>query len=89
MFTLATAPRILLESPRFFPSLKLQGRIPPKYAAIQLEARYVPDPYLNWPLFHNGVAMALRVSPENNLISRAWILSNQHHVSSFEHAGMS
>uniref|UniRef100_A0A023F131 Putative anaphase-promoting complex apc subunit 1 meiotic check point regulator/tsg24 n=2 Tax=Triatoma infestans TaxID=30076 RepID=A0A023F131_TRIIF len=59
------------------PRLCLSGRAPPRGTSVELShIEVVPNMNL-WPLFHNGVAAGLRISPHAKNIESAWILFNK------------
>jgi len=60
------------------PKLNLMGRVPPRNNTIDLSHIEVPPNMNTWPLFHNGVAAGLRVSPSASaIIDSSWIVYNR------------
>lgn len=76
MFTLRTATPVITE-PLPVPKLNLSGRAPPRGAAVELTHIDTPPNMNTWPLFHNGVAAGLRISPEATDIDSTWIVFNK------------
>ncbi|KAK9511917.1 hypothetical protein O3M35_000478 [Rhynocoris fuscipes] len=59
------------------PKLCLSGRAPPRGTSVELtHIEVVPNMNL-WPLFHNGVAAGLRISPHAKDIESTWIIFNK------------
>lgn len=71
------------------PPLCLTGKAPPKGTTVEMTRIDVPANMNFWPLFHNGVANGLRISPEAHNIDTTWITFNRpkNNDSSAEHAG--
>lgn len=89
MFTLRTCTPLSTESLPI-PKLCLSGKEPLKGATIEIQQIEVPSNMNMWPLFHNGVAAGLRISPNAKDIDSTWIVYNKPKVSSeipTEHAG--
>ena len=60
------------------PKLNLVGRVPPRNNTIDLSHIEVPQNMNTWPLFHNGVAAGLRISPNaSGIIDSSWIVYNR------------
>ena len=60
------------------PKLNLLGRVPPRNNTIDLSHIEVPQNMNTWPLFHNGVAAGLRISPQaSGIIDSSWIVYNR------------
>lgn len=76
MFTLCTATPVVTE-PLPVPKLNLTGRAPPRGAAVELTHIDTPPNMNLWPLFHNGVAAGLRISPDASDIDSTWIEFNK------------
>ena len=92
MFTLCTNMPIATEL-LSMPTLNLTGRAPPRGTTIDLTNIEVPLNMNMWPLFHNGVAAGLKISPNCNAehkIDSTWIVYNKPKGTSdlsTEHAG--
>ncbi|RWS25950.1 anaphase-promoting complex subunit 1-like protein, partial [Leptotrombidium deliense] len=94
MFTLKTYKPVVAETFPI-PKLCLSGRVPPRNTTVELSHIDVPANMNTWPMFHNGVAAGLRVSPgSSDTINSAWIIYNKPKINSQtvndsqnEHAG--
>ena len=92
MFTLCTHTPIATEQ-LSIPALNLTGRAPPRGTTIDLTNIEVPPNMNMWPLFHNGVAAGLKISPNcstEHKIDSTWIVYNKPKGPgdiSIEHAG--
>ncbi|GAB0094323.1 Anaphase-promoting complex subunit 1 [Sergentomyia squamirostris] len=90
MFTLRTTnPTSTKSLP--IPKLCLTGKEVLKGATIELQQIEVPPNMNCWPLFHNGVAAGLRITPQAKDIDSTWIVYNKPKGSSdvsIEHAGL-
>ncbi|XP_049533596.1 anaphase-promoting complex subunit 1 [Anopheles darlingi] len=58
------------------PKLCLTGRDPQRGSTVEIHQIEVPTNMELWPMFHNGVASGLRLSPEAEGITAAWIMNN-------------
>uniref|UniRef100_A0A7G3ADA9 Putative anaphase-promoting complex apc subunit 1 meiotic check point regulator/tsg24 n=1 Tax=Lutzomyia longipalpis TaxID=7200 RepID=A0A7G3ADA9_LUTLO len=90
MFTLRTTSPTSTESLPI-PKLCLTGKEVLKGATIELQQIEVPPNMNCWPLFHNGVAAGMRISPQAKDIDSTWIVYNKPKGSSdvsIEHAGL-
>ncbi|XP_035788012.1 anaphase-promoting complex subunit 1-like [Anopheles albimanus] len=58
------------------PKLCLSGRDPERGATVEIHQIEVPTNMELWPTFHNGVASGLRLNPESQGITAAWIMNN-------------
>lgn len=76
MFTMRTATPVVTE-PLPVPRLCLTGRAPPRGASVELSHIDTPPNMNMWPLFHNGVAAGLRISPDASDIDSTWIVFNK------------
>lgn len=89
MFTLCTATPVITE-PLPTPPLCLTGKAPPRGTTVDLSHIDTPANMNLWPLFHNGVANGLRVTPGADNIDTAWITFNKPKTNveaQMEHAG--
>lgn len=89
MFTLRTCTPTSTES-LTIPKLCLSGKEIFKGATIDLQQIEVPQNMSMWPLFHNGVAAGLQVTPDAKDIDSTWIVYNKPKVlleGSSEHGG--
>ncbi|XP_074033388.1 anaphase promoting complex subunit 1 isoform X2 [Leptinotarsa decemlineata] len=88
MFTLRTATPVITE-PLSPPPLCLTGRAPPRGTSIDLNHIDTPSNMNLWPLFHNGVANGLRITPDAHNIDNTWIIFNKAkgNEPQMEHAG--
>ncbi|XP_054720739.1 LOW QUALITY PROTEIN: anaphase-promoting complex subunit 1-like [Uloborus diversus] len=90
MFTLRTHSPVVTETLPI-PKLCLTGRAPPRNTTVDLSHIDVPANMNMWPLFHNGVAEGLSISPNASKIDSTWIVYNKPRSSSndtpTEHAG--
>ncbi|KAF5270424.1 hypothetical protein FQR65_LT05612 [Abscondita terminalis] len=89
MFTLRTATPVVTE-PLPLPKLYLSGKAPPRGITVELGHIDYPQNMQHWPLFHNGVANGLRISPDAHNIDSTWIIFNKPKNSAetnYEHAG--
>lgn len=90
MFTLRTNTPTVTES-LAIPKLCLTGKDATKGSTIEIQQIEVPPNMNTWPLFHNGVAAGLRVTPDSKDIDSTWIVYNKPkgivEVSTTEHAG--
>ncbi|XP_014288938.1 anaphase-promoting complex subunit 1 [Halyomorpha halys] len=67
----------LTSEPLDIPRLCLSGRAPPRGTTVELShIEVVPNMNL-WPLFHNGVAAGLEISPNTKSIDSTWIIYNK------------
>lgn len=81
MLTLRTSFPVASE-PLPVPRLCLSGKAPPRDTTVDLShIEVVPNMNL-WPLFHNGVAAGLRISPNAANIDSTWIVYNKPKVCS-------
>lgn len=72
----------VITEPLPLPKLCLSGKTP-RGAAVELShIDIVPNMNL-WPLFHNGVAAGLRITPSADNIDSTWILYNKPRVMYF------
>ncbi|RZF37721.1 hypothetical protein LSTR_LSTR003132 [Laodelphax striatellus] len=77
MVTLHTVCRPVASEPLAMPRLCLSGKAPPRDTTVDLShIEVVPNMNL-WPLFHNGVAAGLRVSPAASNVNSPWIVYNK------------
>lgn len=89
MFTMRTSTPAATESLPI-PKLCLTGKEREKGVAIELQQIELPQNMSMWPLFHNGVAAGLQLTPDCKDIDSTWIVYNKPKVSndsSTEHAG--
>lgn len=88
MFTLRTATPVITE-PLSTPPLCLTGKAAPRGATVELTHIDTPSNMNAWPLFHNGVANGLRITPDAHNIDKTWITFNKPKTSEtqMEHAG--
>ncbi|CAB3377512.1 Hypothetical predicted protein [Cloeon dipterum] len=89
MFTLASVEPVVLE-PLPIPKLCLTGRSPVRGTTVDLSHIETVANMNYWPLFHNGVAAGLKVSPNAPGIDSTWIGYNRQKGSAdstTEHAG--
>ncbi|XP_056632382.1 anaphase-promoting complex subunit 1 isoform X1 [Diorhabda sublineata] len=89
MFTLRTATPVITE-PLPAPPLCLTGKAPPRGTTVDLNHIDTPANMNLWPLFHNGVANGLRITPDAHNIDNTWIIFNKCKGSNdlqMEHAG--
>lgn len=89
MFTLRTCTPASTES-LTIPKLCLTGKEALKGATIELQQIEVPPNMSMWPLFHNGVAAGLQITPDARDIDSTWIVYNKPKgiaEGSTEHAG--
>lgn len=89
MFTLRTCTPASTES-LTIPKLCLTGKETLKGATIELQQIEVPPNMSMWPLFHNGVAAGLQITPDSRDIDSTWIVYNKPKGAtegSTEHAG--
>lgn len=59
------------------PPLCLTGRVPPTDKVVDMSHIEVASNMNVWPLFHNGVAAGLRISPNAMDIDSQWIIYNK------------
>ncbi|KAJ8932971.1 hypothetical protein NQ314_014302 [Rhamnusium bicolor] len=76
MFTLRTATPVITE-PLPTPPLCLTGKAPPRGTTVDLNHIDTPANMSLWPLFHNGVANGLRITPDAHNIDNTWIIFNK------------
>lgn len=89
MLTLRTSTPAATES-MSIPKLCLTGKEKEKGATIELQQIELPQNMSLWPLFHNGVAAGLQLTPDSRDVDSTWIVYNKPKVqsdSSTEHAG--
>lgn len=91
MMTLRSCQPVLAD-PLPIPKLCLTGRVPLRNATVDMSHIEVPPNMNTWPLFHNGVAAGLRVTPDANDVDSSWITFNKPRASTatdatIEHAG--
>lgn len=80
----------VITEPLVTPNLCLTGKAPPRGTTVELTHIDTPQNMNLWPLFHNGVANGLRITPEAKNIDTSWIIFNKPKNSSegsMEHAG--
>lgn len=76
MFTLRTATPVITEALPA-PPLCLTGKAPPRGTTVDLNHIDTPANMSLWPLFHNGVANGLRITPDAHNIDNTWIIFNK------------
>ncbi|XP_050510831.1 anaphase-promoting complex subunit 1 [Diabrotica virgifera virgifera] len=76
MITLRTATPVITE-PLPAPALCLIGKAPPRGTTVDLNHIDTPANMNLWPLFHNGVANGLRITPDAHNIDNTWIIFNK------------
>lgn len=76
MFTLRTSTPTITESLPI-PKLCLSGKDAVKGSVIEITQIEVPANMNTWPMFHNGVAAGLRVTPDSRDIDSTWIVYNK------------
>ncbi|KAF7270472.1 hypothetical protein GWI33_016577 [Rhynchophorus ferrugineus] len=89
MITLRTATPIITE-PLATPTLCLTGKALPRGNTVELNHIDTPANMNLWPLFHNGVANGLRITPDAQNIDSTWIIFNKPRGGAepqMEHAG--
>lgn len=89
MFTLRTSTPAATESLNI-PKLCLSGKEKLKGAAIELQQIEVPQNMNVWPMFHNGVAAGLQLTPDCKDVDSTWIVYNKpkgQQDGATEHAG--
>lgn len=89
MFTLRTCTPTATEI-LTIPKLCLSGKESVKGATIELQQIEVPPNMNMWPMFHNGVAAGLQITPTAKDIDSTWIVYNKPKTAtdgSAEHAG--
>lgn len=89
MFTLRTCTPAATESLKF-PKLCLSGKELEKGGTIELQQIEVPPNMNVWPMFHNGVAAGLQLTPDCKDVDSTWIVYNKskgQQEGSTEHAG--
>ncbi|XP_035209328.1 anaphase-promoting complex subunit 1-like isoform X2 [Stegodyphus dumicola] len=90
MFTLRTYSPVVTEILPI-PRLCLTGRAPPRNTTVDLSHIDVPANMNMWPLFHNGVAAGLSISPNASKIDSTWMVYNKPRPTNVdsptEHAG--
>ncbi|GIY16750.1 anaphase-promoting complex subunit 1, partial [Caerostris darwini] len=90
MFTLRAYNPVVTEALPI-PKLCLTGRAPPRNTTVDLSHIDVPPNMNMWPLFHNGVAAGLSISPNASKIDSTWMVYNKPRSSNSdtptEHAG--
>lgn len=74
--TLRTAMPVITEKLPI-PPLCLTGRVPPTDKVVDMSHIEVAPNMNQWPLFHNGVAAGLRISPNAPEIDSMWIIYNK------------
>lgn len=78
----------VITEPLTVPTLCLTGKAPPRGTTVELSHIDTPATMNVWPLFHNGVANGLRITPEAKSIDSTWIVFNKPKGNSdIEHAG--
>uniref|UniRef100_A0A7S1T5E7 Anaphase-promoting complex subunit 1 n=1 Tax=Compsopogon caeruleus TaxID=31354 RepID=A0A7S1T5E7_9RHOD len=94
-FTFATQPISSFTKKAMIPKICLAGRIPDRQGAlVHLTSESIPEGFLDWPMFHNGVAAGLRLrldDPTSDSLSlRAWITDHLPSGNSFpaENSGL-
>lgn len=89
MFTLRTSTPAATESLNI-PKLCLSGKEKQKGATIEMQQIEVPQNINVWPMFHNGVAAGLQLTPDCKDVDSTWIVYNKpkgQQDGSTEHAG--
>lgn len=74
--TLRTATPIITE-PLPAPVLCLTGKALPRGNTVELNHIDTPANMNLWPIFHNGVANGLRITPDAQNIDSTWIIFNK------------
>lgn len=88
MFTLRTAEQLAGDAMPI-PRLNLTGREVTKGAVVELSQMEVMPNMNAWPLFHNGVAAGLKISPDQKDVDTTWIVYNKPKMEvSPEHSGL-
>lgn len=88
MVTLRTATPVITE-PLSTPALCLTGKASTRGTTVELTHIDTPSNMNLWPLFHNGVANGLRITPDAHNIDKTWITFNKPKTNEtqMEHAG--
>lgn len=87
MFTLRTAVQLSGDAMPI-PKLCLSGKEVTKGAIVELSQMEVMPNMNAWPLFHNGVAAGLKISPDQKDVDSTWIVYNKPKMDvSPEHSG--
>lgn len=90
MFTLRTSTPAATEQ-LSIPKLCLSGKEKLKGATIDLQQIEVPPNMNAWPMFHNGVAAGLQITPDCKDVDSTWIVYNKprgkQQEGSIEHGG--
>lgn len=87
MFTLRTAEQLVGDAMPI-PKLCLTGKEVTKGAVVELSQMDVLPNMNAWPLFHNGVAAGLKISPDQKDVDTTWIVYNKPKMEvSPEHSG--
>ncbi|KAI9331407.1 hypothetical protein DFJ73DRAFT_857094 [Zopfochytrium polystomum] len=63
------------------------AKMPPANQVVQLDFSQFEANYMEWPSFHRGVALALKVSSGSRTISGSWIVQNSPQTPSAMHGG--
>ena len=89
MFTFGISEPLLTES-TVIPPLNLNGRVLDSKTTVTLDTSTLPNDFLSWPEFHNGVAAGLKISGSTNTnsITSTWIVYNKSGELSPSHAGL-
>lgn len=89
MFCLSSASLLATETIPI-PLLELNGKIKETKVLLHLAApdgSPLPSDFDCWAQFHNGVAVGLRIAPNQSQMSNAWIVFNKPKTPSNSHAG--
>ncbi|KAI1304580.1 Anaphase-promoting complex subunit 1 [Mortierella claussenii] len=87
IFTFGTATSILNQKCPI-PAINLSAKILPSFGVMEPELSSLGgEQALNWPSFHNGVAVGLRISPNSEDVNSSWIIYNRPEVLNSSHAG--
>lgn len=76
MFTLRSSIPVSVDA-MTVPKLCLTGKEVTKGATVELVQMEVAPEWNLWPLFHNGVAAGLKVSPDQKDVDSTWIVYNK------------
>ncbi|OZJ05747.1 hypothetical protein BZG36_01280 [Bifiguratus adelaidae] len=70
----------------FIPDIVLSAKVLPLNTTVELTLHGHSPDYIDWPIFHAGVAAGLRIKPDSN-VSGSWILYNKPSELDCHHAG--
>ncbi|KAJ3095174.1 Anaphase-promoting complex subunit 1, partial [Physocladia obscura] len=80
IFTFSTGAPTTIPETALFPQVIVSAKLPPIHDQVHLDLAAanptLPATYMDWPNFHNGVAVGLRIPIESSHVTAEWIVQN-------------